>query len=329
MNKVDRMASSRWKYAVITGFLGSLKDRFITYDRPRDIAAKLELAAGIEGCTGVELIYPHDFGDPGLVKRGLATHGLGVAAVNLNVKADEEWRFGSFTNSDASIRARAVQRMKEAMDAAADLGCNLVTSAFLNDGADYPFETDWPSALAWTVEGVAEAAAHRGDVRVALEYKASEPRAHCLIGNAGTALTVAQMTGRDNVGVNVDIGHSLQAQEVPAAAIALCAAANRLFYIHINDNYRNWDWDLVPGTANWWDYLELVFQLRRSGYSGWLTADVFPGRHDPVRVMEKTFEWMARCVCAVEQLDETRIVELMHSADAFAVLDEVRKTMGR
>ncbi|MBD3242946.1 MAG: TIM barrel protein [Chitinivibrionales bacterium] len=315
----------QWKYSVITGFLGRLKDRFIDYHPARQLDEMLAMAARIKGCEGVELVYPQDFAEPATVKDLLKQHNLGVAAVNLNVKSEDKWRFGSFTNPDPGIRAEAVDYLRRAMDIAADLGCNLVTSAFLNDGEDYPFETDFVAAFDNTVKGVAEGASHRDDVRVALEYKASEPRVHCLIGNAGKAAYIAQLTGRDNVGVNVDIGHALQSQEIPAESIAFLGATGKLFYVHINDNYRNWDWDLVPGTVNLWDYLELLFYLRRVGYDGWITADVFPQRHDQIRVMEKTFEWMDYCIAKVDKLDEKQFVEMMRTKDAFDMLDAVRE----
>jgi xylose isomerase len=315
----------QWNYAVITGFLGRLKDRFVDYQPARTIEEILRIARDIPRCSGVELVYPQDFGDPAALKRTVADCGLGVAAINLNVKSEELWRFGSFSNPDPAIRAKAVEYMKSAMDHAAELECDLVTSAFLNDGADYPFETDFIDAFARTVEGVREAAAHREDIRVALEYKASEPRAHCLLGNAGKAAYMAELIGRDNVGVNVDIGHAFQAQEIPADTIAFLGATGKLFYIHINDNYRNWDWDLVPGMVNYWDYLELALYLKRVDYRGWLTADVFPQRRDPSTVMAKTFEWMDAIVGAVNAMDDRELIERIRSGDVFETMEYVKK----
>ncbi len=315
-----------WNYAVITGFLGRLKDRFVDYQPARTIEDILRTARDIPRCAGVELVYPQDFDNPPALKRALADCGLGVAAVNLNVKSEEIWRFGSFSNPDASIRAKAVAYMKSAMDHAAELGCDLVTSAFLNDGADYSFETDFIDAFNWTVEGVREGAGHRNDIRVALEYKASEPRAHCLIGNAGKAAYMAALIGRNNVGVNVDIGHALQSQEMPAESIAFLGTTGKLFYVHINDNYRNWDWDLVPGMVNFWDYIELAFYLKRVGYAGWITADVFPQRRDPAIVMAKTFEWMDTVVNIVNAIDENELLERIRGGDVFAAADYVKSS---
>ena len=115
----------------------------------------------------------------------LDAYGLGVSTVNLNVKGDEIWRYGSFTHPEASVRRKAVDAMKEAMDRAAQLECPIVTCALLNDGVDYPFEINYMDAFSHALEGIREAAEYRKDVKISLEYKQSEPRVHCLLNNAG------------------------------------------------------------------------------------------------------------------------------------------------
>lgn len=127
------------KYAVITGFLGKIKDRFIDYQPPREIEEMMEMASRIKGCSGLEVVYPQNFNDPVLVKSLLKQYGLEVSTVNLNVKGDEIWRFGSFSAPDPKARKAAVEALKHAMDCAAEFGCNMITTAPLNDGADYPF----------------------------------------------------------------------------------------------------------------------------------------------------------------------------------------------
>jgi xylose isomerase len=312
------------KYAVITGFLGRLKDRFIDYQPPRDMEEMLEMASRIKGCSGVEVVYPQNFSDPVRLKSLLSQYNLGVSTVNLNIKSDMTWRFGTFSNPDASIRREAIRHMKTAMDCAAELGCNIVTSAFLNDGADYPFELDYIRAFNDTLEGVKECADYRSDVKISLEYKASEPRVHCLLNNAGKMAYFCSLVGRDNVGVTLDAGHALQCQEIPADSAAFLGITGKLFYVHINDNYRNWDWDMVPGTVNLWDYIEFALYLKRVNYQGWITADVFPQRHDPIRIMGKTFEWMDYVFAIVDAMDEKVLFAMMQNKDAFEILDYVR-----
>ena len=49
------------KLAIITGFLGGVKNRFMVYQDDRALQQKFEMAARIEGVEGLELGYPEDF----------------------------------------------------------------------------------------------------------------------------------------------------------------------------------------------------------------------------------------------------------------------------
>jgi xylose isomerase len=312
------------KYSIITGFMGKVKDRFIDYQPAREMEEMVAMAAKVKGCSGLEVVYPQNFVDPVKTKKLLDDYNLGVSTVNLNIKGDEIWRFGTFSSPDPKVRKEAVRYLKTAMDSAAELGCNMVTTALLNDGADYPFELDYVRAFNDTLDGIREAAEYRSDVKISLEYKASEPRVHCLLNNAGKMAYFCELVGKENVGVTLDVGHALQALEIPADSAAFLGSTGKLFYVHINDNFRNWDWDMVPGTVNIWDYLEFILYLKKVNYNGWITADVFPQRHDPVRIMEKTFEWMDRMFDMVDSMDEKVLFEMMNNKDAFDILDYVR-----
>ena len=161
-----------------------------------------------------------------------------MPAVNLNVKGDDKWRNGSFTSSDPAIRADAVRDLQICMDLAAELGANLVTCCPLIDGHNYAFQADYVQQWHWLVEGVREAAAHRSDVRVSMEYKINESRNYCILADTGRALHLCHQVGLDNVGITYDVGHALVAKEAPAATAALAIDAGKLFYMHFNDNAR-------------------------------------------------------------------------------------------
>ncbi|QHQ61084.1 TIM barrel protein [Anaerocolumna sedimenticola] len=312
------------KYSIITGFMGKVQDRFIDYQPVRPMEEMVEMASRVKGCSGLEVVYPQNFTNAKKLKELLDAYHLGVSTVNLNVKGDVMWRYGSFSNPDPEIRKEAVNAMKRAMDCAGELNCGVVTCALLNDGVDYPFETDYLDAFQYTLDGIREAAEYRRDIKISLEYKQSEPRIHCLLNNAGKMAYFTQMTGKDNVGVTLDFGHALQALEVPADSASFLGQTNRLFYIHINDNFRNWDWDMVPGTVNFWDYIEFALALKKVNYNGWITADVFPQRHDPVKIMEKTFEWMDYIFDIADRIDEKKLKEMQTELKTFEILDYIR-----
>lgn len=315
------------KYAIITGFLGETKDRFADYGTARDLEEKFKVASQVKHCTGLELIYPYDFENPEETKRLLEKYNLKAAIININLKAGELFKYGSFSSPKEEARRASVEYTKKAMDLAADFGCNIVTCAMLNDGSDYPFQFDYLKGWNDAVEGVRECCDYRKDVKLSLEYKLAEPRCHVFLNNAGKMAYFCEKVGRDNVGVTLDTGHALQSGEVPADSLSFLHATGRLFYVHINDNYRNWDWDMIPGSVNLWDMIEFAFYLKRINYTGWITADVFPQRLDTARTFEETFNWMEIMFTLADKLDEKEVLDLMHNNDIFSMQEIMKKIL--
>jgi xylose isomerase len=268
--------------AIITSFLGAIKNRYINYQEDRPLAEKLSLAARVKDVTGVELCYPQDFGDVGLLKELLLQNRLGVSAINFRSRRTGQWMRGSFSSHLAMERRDVVEDLKKAMDAAVETGCNRITTCPLNEGHDYVFEMDYFQAYDSFEQTIGDAAGYNPDVRICIEYKWNDPRARCLIGNAGEALAFCQRVGLPNVGVTLDIGHAIQAGERAAQSAVMLARANRLFYVHLNDNDKIWDWDMLPGAYNFWDFVEFFYYLRKIGYQDWYGYDVFPKEMDTV-----------------------------------------------
>lgn len=270
------------RHAIMIGLLGRQSDRFHTYTEPKSLAERLEMLSKIPGCQGIEVVYPAEFRELEEGRRLILASGWPVSAVNLNVKGDAKWRNGSFTSPDPAIRADAVRDLKLCMDLAADLGTDLVTCCPLIDGHNYPFQADYLQQWHWLEESIREAARHRPDVRISLEYKPSESRNFCTLGDMGRALYLCQQVGLDNVGITFDLGHALIAREAPAAMVALAADAGKLFYVHFNDNGRDWDWDMIPGSVHVWDLLETLYYLQRVNWQGWFSYDVLTRSGDDV-----------------------------------------------
>jgi xylose isomerase len=315
------------EYSIILSFMGQLKDRFSLYHQPRTVAERIARVSEVQGVTGVEMVYPDDFQDVGLVREALAQTGLRISTVNVNLKGDPRWHQGALTARDDATRREAVRWMQEGLDLAAEMGCNLVTMCPLADGHDYPFEVDYRLAWRSFVEGIRAAADHRPDVRLSLEYKRSEPRARVVIGNMSRALYACIDADRPNVGVTLDIGHALYAGESSAESIALLNDAGRLFLVHSNDNYRDWDWDLIPGTVNTWDLIESTYYLQRIGYAGWITFDVFPSRLDPVRTMQLSLSMHQYAEQVIEQVGADTIAAGIAAGDVIGTMSRLAPAM--
>jgi xylose isomerase len=317
------------QYSIILAFMGEMKDRFAIYQEPRGLAEKLALASQIEGARGVEPIYPFDFQgvNPETFRQLLAENDLEVSSVNVNLKSEPKFHLGALTSKDPGIRAEAVQYLKAGMGWAAELGVNLITVCPLSDGHDYPFEINYSQAWRWLVECLAEAAEYRPEVRLSVEYKQSEPRVRVIVPSAGVVLHLCEQIGLENIGLTVDIGHALCVGETPAQALSLTANANRLFLVHINDNYRNWDWDLMPGTVNYWDWLETLLVLDEVGYDSWLVSDVFPARTDPIKTLSASYRSIQYAERLLDKFGRDRLREMIHQRDVIQIFDELQKLM--
>lgn len=84
---------------------------------------------------------------------------------------------------------------------------------------------------------------------------------------------------------------------------------------------------MVPGMVNFWEFVEFCAYLDKIDYSEWITADVFPQRHDSVRIMEKTFEWMDYMFDISDAItSDGKVFEMMNNGcDAFETMDYVRR----
>ena len=122
------------KYAVITSFLGKTKDRFHEYNEDKTLEQRFEMVSRMDGIVGVECIFPYEVGSAAEFTRLLGKYSLTPAAINVNVKAEPEFRSGGLTSLQAGTRRRAVQIIKDAKDFAAAVGADKVTCCPLGDG---------------------------------------------------------------------------------------------------------------------------------------------------------------------------------------------------
>ncbi len=300
------------RFCVNSGFFGHRRDRFTEYQPERTLAEKFALIRGIPGVSGVELKYPADFRDPAEVRRLLSDSGLACAAVNVDIKDAAHFRHGALSAADPEARRKAVGLLCEGMDLAAELGAGLVSTCPLADGHDYPFQVDHAAAWGRFIESAAAAAAHRPDVRLALEFQPHEPHARIMLSNVGKLLHVCAEAGRPNLGANFDVGHSFAAAESPAESAALLAAKGRLFYVHSNDNTgEGGDWDMISGTVHFWHWLELLHTLDRAGYAGWVGGDIAVKHMGPGEAYDANTRMLERMAALLERMGPDTIDRLV------------------
>jgi xylose isomerase len=313
------------RYAIITSFLGKTRDRFSEYHEDRTIAEKLDLLSKIKGVSGIEIVYPYETPSPEELLLLLKKYNLEVAAINCNIKRESDFLSGSICSTNRATRKKAVDFIKGAKDYACSVKSDKVHCAPLNDGYDYIFQTDYTIAWKHLVEAFLEVSEYKPEIDLVIEYKESEPRAHCFVDSAAKALLLCREIGRTNVGVTIDFGHSLQRGETPAEELCLIAESGFPFYVHINDNNRKWDWDMITATHNFLGYVEFLFWLKQYDYKGFLSSDTAPCRLDISQTFEANIRITSKIWSLLENLNRSDFRKLIASGDYIKVLRKIEE----
>ncbi len=284
------------KLAVILGNLGNTCDRFLStgYKEQPAKAEMFKQASEIKSVTGIELVGSWDITVKNVkeVKTIMDDCGLECASIIPDHFSDKKWGNGAFTSRDPAIRKEAIKATKEMMDAVVELGGNLINLWPGQDGYDYCFQGNFSEARDFFVDGITECAKYKPEVKLSLEYKVKEPRTHSYLARAADTLLMALDTKCDNVGVTVDVGHSLMAYENVAESIALLSRYDKLFHMHFNDNYRSWDDDMIVGSVHMVEYLEILYWLDKLGFDGWYSMDQYPYREDAKGAINESIRWV-------------------------------------
>lgn len=298
---------------------GQFIDRYATdaYGQPVSTLQAIKLASTVGDLVSLDINYP--FQEPNLtvaqVRQALEDEGLQAAAVT-PVIYNRQFRQGSFTHPDATVRQRAIDLGKKACEVAHELGAAYVKFWPGQDGFDYPFQADYMQIRDYAVNGVRAVAEAYPNMQFAIEYKPKEPRTHLTFNSAvGTLLLIEEM-GVENVGVLMDLGHSLYAKETPAEALQLIARQGKLVSIELNDNWREWDDDLTVGSVHLLETLEFLLAVRRIGWEKPLLLDQFPFREDPVTAARASIATIRSMERLLDRLDMTAFASAQQEQDA-------------
>ncbi len=320
------------KYSVILGNLGNTCDRFLAsgYKQQLPKADMIKLAASIPGIQGLELVGGWDVTTANSAEIISLMQDSGLACVSIipDLFSRQLWGQGSFCSRDAKVRREAGDETNRAAEIAAACGCPLLTLWLGQDGYDYPLQGDFGRQRGWMVEGIRAVAARWPKLRFALEYKPKEPRIRSFQARAADTLLMVQEIGLPNVGVCIDVGHAMVAQENMAeSAWLLNHYGQKLFHLHYNDNYGHWDDDMIVGSVHFAEYVELHYWLKRIGYAGWHSMDLYPYREDGGHAVSESVAFLHDLEEAVSGSHLAEIENLLVSGDATASTRWLRNFM--
>ena len=90
------------------------------------------------------------------------------------------------------------------------------------------------------------------------------------------------------------------AGESLAESVALLDVHDKLYQIHLNENYKDADPDMIFGTINFWELLEFYYYMNKTDYKGWQAIDIIAPRDD----REKSLKLGIKMVWKLQELAE-------------------------
>ncbi len=270
--------------------LGTYAERYVPGGYYEDMGAdrQLEIMSKIEGLTGLFTFYPTEPlpKDPDKLVKKLENYGLKVSNIAMEVWGNRKWKHGSFSTNEKNIRREAVKIFKEGIDFAKAVNADSVLLWPAHDGFDYPFQVDYRDGWKNLVETIREIGEYDPNVKIALEAKSKDPRQKQYIPDTGKAMALINDVGLENVGAALDVGHALMAGENLAESLCLLDAHGKLVQIHLNENYKDADPDMIFGTINFWELLEFFYFLSKTDFEGWSSIDIITPREDRQKALE-------------------------------------------
>jgi sugar phosphate isomerase/epimerase len=241
---------------------------------PFDEAAERIAAIGYEG---LELLadVPHAWpaGLLDIQKRGIleAMERSGLAFSNINafmMNAVNDYRqpywYPSFIEPDPHYRRVRIDHTRRALSLCAELGAPHITT---EPGGPLAPGQSRQEAIDLFVEVLKPLAEHAHNLGVRLLIE-PEP-----------GLEVAERLNTPSIGLNFDVGHAYCVSEDLSRAIAKLAPHIR--HYHLEDIAASRvHHHLVPGMGAI-DFAEVVGAIRKTGYDGWLTVELYPFIDDP------------------------------------------------
>ncbi|MGE5755509.1 MAG: sugar phosphate isomerase/epimerase family protein [Planctomycetaceae bacterium] len=269
---------------------------------PFDEAADRIAAIGYEG---LELMadVPHAW-PAGLLegsRRGIraAMERNRLAFSNVNsfmMNAINDYRqpywYPSFIEPDPHYRRVRIDHTRRALSLCAELGAPHITT---EPGGPIAPGQGRQEAIDLFVEVLGPLAEHAHNEGVLLLI---EPEPGLLLETTDQYLEVAERLDAPSVGLNFDVGHAYCVGEDLPKAVAQLAPHTR--HYHLEDiAATRVHHHLVPGMGAI-DFAEVIGAIRKTGYDGWLTVELYPSIDDPDAAARGALEVLRPLVERVE-----------------------------
>jgi xylose isomerase len=318
------------KFEINPGLLQPVGDRFVGagYKEPLEEKKAFEIVGNMAEAEGMGFWAPGQVTLENAKETADAVRALGKVPSTIVANFwDKRFGWGSFTNKDPAIREESLERAYETIEIAKLMGIDLVSVWFGHDGVDYAFQADYSGVWDQLVTAVEKIAVYDKTMKIAIEYKIREPRIHSFVGNIGDTLLLIEEAGRENVGITLDLGHAINAGERIAYSAVRALEKGRLFNMHWGDNFRLWDDDVVVGSVNTIEFIEVVYWLYKYGWEGWCGLDQYPFKNNALDAMLESILWIRGFENVIKKIGMEKLGQAIENDEPKMILRLLRETM--
>ena len=330
-NKIKNFQVAVPTWGVGTG--GTRFARFPGIGEPQNIYEKIEDCAVINDLVGItQKVSPHfpwdNVSDFKELKEFSDSFGIGYDVVNSNTFQDQgednlSFKYGSLTNADQSVREKAIQVNKEAIEAGMTLGSKGLT-VWVGDGGNFPGQISFSKSLERYIESMKKIYSNLPeDWKVYLEHKPYEPAFYStVISDWGTSYICAKELGEKAMCL-VDLGHHLPNTNIEMIVSRLIDL-NKLGGFHFNDS-KFGDDDLDAGSINPFELFLIFNELTLANKNGKLKEisymiDQSHNVTDPIESLILSSNEIALCFTKSLLVDYDLLNELQDANDTIGAM---------
>lgn len=268
------------------------------------------------GLGYVDLNYPEHVTnhDAEAMKLLLEKYDLKLNGVALRFRG--EFINGELGNSDPKISAKALKLCKDAVDYCRAVGGKVITIWLGFDGFDYSFQINYKKVWDQLVDAFQQVCDYAPDLLISIEYKPYEERAYAFIDSMGITGMMLNDIDRENIGVTLDYCHMLMKHENPAFAVEIFGSQNKLYGIHLNDGYGEFDDGLMIGTASPFKTLEMLYYIKKYNYDNAIFFDTFPVIEEAAGECERNIEMISYMSQLIDDFGLDYIQSIIDKNDA-------------
>ena len=244
---------------------------FGTPGTPRTPQEKIADAAQVNKYTAlsptVALHIPWDKVDDYTALGAFAgDHGVALGTINSNTFQDDDYKFGSLTHVDPTVRQKAIDHHFECIDIMHATGSRDL-KIWLADGTNYPGQGDIRGRQDRLADSLTKIYARIGESqRLVLEYKFFEPAFyHTDVPDWGTSYAQVSALG-DRALVCLDTGHHAPGTNIEFI-VAQLLRLGKLGSFDFNSRFYADD-DLIVGAADPFQLFRILYEVIRGGGYG-------------------------------------------------------------